>query len=1761
MANPSFGYVLEPPRVGQANSPFTATPDCGSYTVADRAAFAATYGTDESDPGRREYLVLALKDGDLYDASFGWTRNDALQRFGFASRDGRFRPLPGGPRLSLGPLPSTANVDRLVVPPPVVSLAEAPARLSVGSIGSGATLTLSPVPTEADFTPALPSGSAQVSLETGALNWSPVDLATLEGELVFFQSQAFAGIDTSGRVGALGAPLFLTPFPAPGQRPLVRIGFGLWLADAEVADDASLGAPTAGTFAWSRATGRLRFSATDEALYPSAPVYYDGVLFQRGLTLPRQTIGTVSAPTTIANLPDPGGDLVFRAGSKQFAETIRVPDFAGPLPKAGQVQVTPVGAVRLASADATTGAPLTVLFGDLPLEDGLSFRFFRTPVDLTATNPGAKDVAAYYPVEGSILADPMIGSPLFTLPITPLDDSSYPFVVRVEQGTGSFVGTLPRLDVPSPPAGLGFVLNLEAGELALAVRKEGVIVSFSTPTGALPLPDALLFSQGLFLELDRGSGFSPLALEEDAVVDLPGGLVSFVTRVGEPSAEGVASLAGATLTDPTVTFTPLSGDRVLIASGPSAGLYDVTGGGGSTLTVSPPFPAPDPAASYELRNGEEVLADRFFVPVSLADPGLVVERLRGATVTTLVERKDYRLDPLRGLFQLTERLLANDELRITYAPVGADGVALPSRTERSSFLVRRETATHPSPGSTATFNPLGREVATNPPPAVYRGGRPQRSEQVAIDGSTITFLPDRQVTDALPHGSSLDPSERVAIDYYVYGALGGETTTRVLLPPVRYATPQIRSGDAYVDIPGDRTASFPTGCALRVDGEAVYLLAGSVFDSVTGATRITLGYGQTFRDDVSPRALHVTSAPVLPFDYFVLDAAGYEPVPRGMNRLRLSGDRTTAYTPGTLVAFVVGADVDTYLVSGSSFDPEAGVTEVVWTSSAARQYDVATLRRSVRPIFEEGVTVVRSSRVPLPGRSVVVVRRNGGFPGVVLSTPVDYAIDASGQVTLVEPLASGESLTIFYAGYAIVPSGTLRASYSSAVVPSASNGLLGQRLVADFTVFSPDSFFARVETLTNYRGEVTKKYQEAAKAGSPSGGPVTSNAANPKLFEQGAPSIFFEEGALRNEDIIARETLLTYHRSVEALEDALEAFDGRTVGDADGPFRFDGLLTNPARATMASATNQIDDLVLVSPLPAPGRYLRAYEASPISRLYATRRAVRGLTTGASETDDPVFDLGVKNVTKVHSIARRPPRALVTAPADVVLTTLSVDQTAGGDLAPDGVTPLLRPAFAVGMKIFVPGYATGPFTLTSVGPTSLSFTPALPGPVPAGATVTLSAADTSYRKTYRPDFDLGLDPEGGQLLYVEPYPPYDGSSPDVPSDLQIHPPASGELLDATFTHANARTAPEKIPALFGQPLTDDGDQAVPFLVGGGEASLLSAAQVMATDLETATDAPFVGEGTLNVARTTIVLTSGTFPSPVPKVNDLARILVGANAGSPFARVLVATATSITVETPFTFAETAPVRFTVTSAPSLVEASPGGPMSHPQADELDDPSANFLSAGVAPGHTLVITSAPDEGARYQIVEVNPSSILVAPPFTSLTGGRGYRIVRALPTYGGLDAFTAPLADLASVVGEEIDALDAFLGEASGVSQATLDALTAVREEAAAFLVQVLSFASAVGDPVSAGGAYARGVTGESLAAWADALVERSTALPTSVAAVEASLTSTDRLYDVRYAWVDARTNLESGILPRIALAAAQRAKKADEIRNQLIKLLSL
>ena len=649
------------------------------------------------------------------------------------------------------------------------------------------------------------------------------------------------------------------------------------------------------------------------------------------------------------------------------------------------------------------------------------------------------------------------------------------------------------------------------------------------------------------------------------------------------------------------------------------------------------------------------------------------------------------------------------------------------------------------------------------------------------------------------------------------------------------------------------------------------------------------------------------------------------------------------------------------------------------------------------------------------------------------------------------------------------------------------------------------------------------------------------------------------------------------------------------------------------------------------------------------------------------------------MTAISTLFTRLAWAVVTVPAAASATTLFVDDA-------DGSATLARPPFENGMKCVIQkqdgtfiNTEGSPVTVTVVSATQLTIS-GLAGAVPAGATIYRSPSDSSAQTGvniltyYQQGRDYAFKGDSGQVTYIKPFPPLDGSVPAIDPGLRCHPIPAGQAISGALTTTTTTTDPFEFPALTGGTTDDDGDMSFPVLTPSfacefrtvGEApsttniGFLADESTLIPAIQAATTAPFVASGSLDVTKTIITKAGGgPFPSPLPKVNDLARILTGLNGATEFRRITAVNspAGTITVDSPFTFQDSG-FQYTITVSSTTV----AGTATFPTSTTLQDLAATFLTS-VKVGWTVVVQTGPNAELRRQVASITSNTVLVfTPALPSLVGGT-YRVDNPLDTYGGitgdlLDQLVtavagevgiyltnagSPLSEQSAINTYFSTVFDPIITSALGQTTATVATLTDatatfftsqvnaadyvyIQSGADAGIYQVTNVISQtqlqVDTPfpatltnvsyqvVSVFGASKQSLLDlfailQAIQLYTSAAQAFETLLTTPVTVLKASivdpnafargylttdftarllvlaarilslgdlgngpigkiqnvLASTDRLYDKRFTWIDARINLQTGILVGETRAIQARIQAQADVLKQLTKLLAV
>jgi hypothetical protein len=1555
------GALLEGVRISEGNNPYSFPPrdlvsDWSAFsTVSSRAEYVLV--THSSDPAKME---LEIADPTL---SFRWTRNEpSVQRFSYDSFSKRWLPSPGGAPDVLGPL---SNEERLVMPVPDPSVTSAPYAVYVGSPVRAVTFTVEIVGEAADFSPpaSVPAGTVQVSSVDGKMNFSAVDVAAYGGSDVLSQRQGFLDRKSAtGRFGVLPPSpgvdyfLFLNPRPASGQTPLVRIGYGRHLSAVQYAAESDLPtSPAAGTFAWAVDTGRVVFSPSDVGAHEGEGVYYDGVVISSvapsrfSLASPPPAWPSVAFTVVLGAVGLVDARYVLFAekdGVRMYWEM--VPASAAPTksPRPGTLVVrSDTGQAYVSPDDAADFSDWSwgLLDTVMAVEDGVSFQVFRSGVNGSG-EPVVPDFTVLYAVENQVLVDGITQSPMVMLPTTPVVDPS--LVYRVEQGpssSGTFTGDLADGSDPSK-AGMGYLLSLDSRQLRFSFRKE-VSLTMAVTSPAVKLPDAAISELGLEAKIDGQVAEPGVDFGFDPVT----GIVTFTEPNGQNDPDDASGVRGTVVLpvfiEPDAGLTSAEvGKWILVSSGPNSGARRITAVTFGRAAVAPDFVAPGPVL-FDVRSSADVVVDRIWAAVdppykkfslasgpSASGPFSVVPR-SGFSVLASTSQINLTSPAEPGqAFLATYVGLLTDDDGATYTPTNL--------VELATFKVRQETATSVPGSPVVTFNPEGRPVSAVSGMKVYVNGVPLQ------DGYFEYQAPGTlRLTDPVAAG------QKVVIDYFVEAALGGETSFNLRVAPMDLDSLQIAAGSDGFVANGDQTGRVGPGSVVWVGGAEAALVADSSYDPVSDVTTVTLS---------SPMAsdsagAQILSCEPLPESYYEVESSPVQSVISGSNSFVLSGDATLRYRGGTIV-FLAG---DPYHVSASEFLPASGATRVTLSSPARRSYALPDVERTVRPILPSGSLFQTSRSADLAEPFQLV--RMGSSPAI-LAPGVDYTVIAGGVITLREPAVFGDELIAFYVAQAPLSAGTvLSFNYAHAVAPSQQNGLVGQRLVSDYVLYAPDTFYYRIETVLSFLPEVQDLLRSGAQS-SCSSGPSTQSATGMANKDMGRPSLYYDEQHQGNLDAVTVRLLKFYNDLINLYEDYLSGLDGRVVGGSSGRFRFDGVLNNPPRASYAAVTNDIDDLVILyyrkrlagfysyQNVPVYGKMAFPNAVSRLFPTALTRSVALSDQVTSADRGESVGSLDLDRIQSVGTMMSTRSNQFFTSVSGNVYTVVQ-----------NGQEDLLVPPFAAGQEVDV--YAddgspdvsgtvvsvsgTGPFTVELDVPTALRR-----GSILRNVSEVPAIPDAGSNHFYQPGRDVGVDAENGQILNVTVGPPF---LPDLGgSQARVW---GNEIVDARVTFGNGDMAARRIPALDGGTLDDDGRVPAPRLLRESESSLLEDELSCIVGVGVGSSAV----GSAKVAADGLTLTNVTVPF---SVGDSIVFTSGLNSGLRRTVASALGASSLTVDSPLDEDVLSRPLASLSLVFSTIAVSPSA-------------SVRFLSGPNAGGVYLVPSSGPGFFRVAQLSHVDPGS----------------------------------------------------------------------------------------------------------------------------------------------------------------------------------------
>ena len=560
-------------------------------------------------------------------------------------------------------------------------------------------------------------------------------------------------------------------------------------------------------------------------------------------------------------------------------------------------------------------------------------------------------------------------------------------------------------------------------------------------------------------------------------------------------------------------------------------------------------------------------------------------------VEKLIKDKDVALSPLNGCFTFRKPLATGQLVETEYyravPDTGAQYKNASGTVLVKEFLpvfIRREICTRIT-SQNFSFNPANRTLDTTVDPVVFSGG--ELLTYGVPPGATVNFGLQRvATTSAVPVGTD------VLISYGVFEALGGETSYTVSQPPVWRPPLQVSVGGPLI-LQGDRTADLTIGKVVQI-GPSVFYVKSSSYHLTGDITQVVLYPTPTVQAGSASPANDLdtflsdrpvtqvvdgifTGAPAgfLPRMYAAYGVSTdpvYDPIQKGDVEVRFHGDVRAYLNKDHL--FEVGGYP--FIITGDAdYTSDGKFTTAKFTPPSPKSftYGPGVAKVSIRPLYKAGEYAIKGLGPVVPNQPFELVLWGetdslGVLPGRILLPSIDYDLNTeTGGVGLRAPRQEGfgpnQRLTLshtrtgvlgpyMYQGTINYPRYTTKALYLDS--PSYENGIQGTILKGTYTFDAPDSFYTRIQLLTDFLVDFNQQIAQRSVSSNPSSGAVPP--APSKNSDFGRVGSGSQKLDLLNQDRAVRCYLSWFNDTITAFEQIEEAIDGQIIGDWDGKFRF-----------------------------------------------------------------------------------------------------------------------------------------------------------------------------------------------------------------------------------------------------------------------------------------------------------------------------------------------------------------------------------------------------------------------------------------------------------------------------------------------------------------------------------------------------------------------------------------------------------------------------
>lgn len=1465
------GSLLEGIRISSGNNAYTFPP---RSLISDQAALNAT--------ARAEYLLITdlvnQNSAEIADPNlrFNWVKNDSAIRFEYDSFSNRWLPSPGSAPLEVGII---SNDPRLMISVPDFNNNNAPYALYIGNQVRIVTFSLLLVINNTAFTDPnlLSSGIVEIAADTGELNFSNFDLTAYQNQIILYQRQNFfSKSNTSGKIGSLPYNtvsdyfLFLNPKPNFNQLPRVRIGYQLYLTPIPVLDESLLGDPSSGSFSWAINTGRVRFSTIDVENNLGENIYYDGVTLgsvQFTRISIAANVGWPNSASAIASasaigLTDSTRFIIFaeKSGESRRYWTIILKDFStnppGKKPSRGTVYLdTSTGNLYFNPIDATRFSTWQFYYIDsiIPIENGVSVQFYRSGANASGV-ASVPDFYVFYSVVNQYISNNLLQYPFTTLSTIPVVDSSFKATISQNPGaTGFFTGDLVD-GTKSNLLGLGYLLDLDNKQLSFSNR---IIENFSLakPTYGFVVSNPVISDKGLEIFINGNQEIPGI----DFSLDTNTGLIEFLSPTGENNQNNISDISGNAFL-PNIVKTYSSsissldvGKYIYIKTGLNFGLYKIN------LYINDLVNQPQLVLDSNLKNQEDILFDL------KNEVDLIVYRV----LTSLnqeyrkisVYKNDHQLSNTEfsvfeyaGQINLVTPAVIDDTYRVDYIVNGEN------KQYKAGFPVYQEIAVSTVGSSTVLFNSQAKTVINNQI-TVYVNGI--RIDNYEFEAPSTLNLP-----------VAIESGQTVVIDYFIEEANGGETSFNLPDSEIELDRAKIIKDLNYTEFNGNLTSLIQIGSPILYNENLVLLVSSVVYHNLTDTTTVT--FTTPAKENSTGELLIAESVASV----WEVESNQIGVFTRNTNNFTINGDQSIYYKAGTLITI----NDDPYYILNSIFD---GNLTIITTTNAIKNYIIPTIKRTTCQI-QFPTTNINTTKHANLNYPVSLIKM--GNERKLLIKDLDYIISDGGIIILSNQLIYGDYLYALYTAKESKPIGTsIQINYAYSISPNEINGLLGQRLSLTYNLYAPDTFFFRIETYESFLPEVNDLLKSSTQS---SYGPDVSSLSSLSNKDYGKASPYFEEQHYDNLDSVIIRILKFYNDYINLYEDILSNLDGRMIGGQSGRFRFDGNINNPVRSLYSFITNDIDDRVRLYDIKKLISFYTfqltsvyqiiglPHEMSRLFPISYTKSAAIGSNINSIFYGEVLGSLEVEKIKTVDKI--------VSAKANQFFT-IDSNHTNIVSIIENGNEDELVPPFQIGQNVDV-YQNNGSFVISTsivdISGLSITLNDHLPIRSPLNELINsgsllqnVSDSSNPLNHYYVNNRDLVVDVDNGQII-----------NNNTNSTLQT-PVIGSEILDFSIGIIDPGISPKRIPVLDGLLLNDDGRVPAPRLKRSNELDLIHEEIVS-----------FV---TLNLVKvdTSLTIIYGINIGLHLKPGNIVRFLNGPNNGHARTVDTIINQDSVTVELPF------------------------------------------------------------------------------------------------------------------------------------------------------------------------------------------------------------------------------------------------------------------